>query len=161
MHLHAELRHVVSMTNSLRHRFVQVIPESIDEGLLYVSIDYRVAVHSCCCGCGKEVVTPIAPTDWRMIFDGETVSLDPSIGNWAFKCRSHYWIRKNRVQWANRWTEEEIDEGRNRDAERRKSYFDNVNQATTAGGLDTKIPDSTPEPRPQRTFWEFLFNWRR
>jgi hypothetical protein len=42
-------------------------------------------------------VTPFTPTDWRMTFDGESVSLDPSVGNWNQKCRSHYVIRRNRV----------------------------------------------------------------
>jgi hypothetical protein len=51
----------------------------------------------CACGCGKEVVTPLSATDWKLIFDGKTVSLDPSIGNWGFPCRSHYWVRNNRM----------------------------------------------------------------
>ena len=36
----------------------------------------------CCCGCGEEVVTPFSPAQWQMSFDGEAVSLHPSIGNW-------------------------------------------------------------------------------
>ena len=27
-------------------------------------------------------------------------TLDPSIGNWSFACRSHYFMRKGRVVWA-------------------------------------------------------------
>ena len=70
----------------------------IEEGKIYVSIAYATAVHKCACGCGKEVVTPLSPTDWKLIFDGKTVSLDPSIGNWGFPCRSHYWVRNNRAR---------------------------------------------------------------
>jgi Family of unknown function (DUF6527) len=33
----------------------------------------------CCCGCGEKVVTPLRPTDWKLIFDGKTISLDPSL----------------------------------------------------------------------------------
>ena len=85
---------------ALTHEFVEFIPDMIEEGKLYVSIEYATTVHKCCCGCGKEVVTPLSPTDWKLIFDGKTVSLDPSIGNWSFPCRSHYWIRNNWALWA-------------------------------------------------------------
>ncbi|MGN5478201.1 DUF6527 family protein [Cupriavidus basilensis] len=41
-----------------------------------------------------QVVTPFTPTDWRMTYDGATVSLHPSVGNWNQRCRSHYVISK-------------------------------------------------------------------
>ena len=50
---------------------------------------------------------------------GASVSLDPSIGNWNFPCQSHYWIDRNRVRWAGRWTPEQIDRGRQRDNDRK------------------------------------------
>ena len=74
----------------LQHRFVPHIPEKLEPKVLYISMEYATAAHSCCCGCGEEVVTPLTPTDWRMTFDGETISLSPSIGNWNLRCRSHY-----------------------------------------------------------------------
>jgi len=83
----------------LKHCFVHYIPEQLEPGTIYISIDYATAVHICCCGCGEQVVTPFNPTDWKLIFDGETISLYPSIGNWKFKCRSHYWINKNIIEW--------------------------------------------------------------
>jgi hypothetical protein len=89
----------VKIRSQLPHRFVEFVPESLEDGILYVSLTYATASHRCCCGCGREVVTPLSPTDWKMIFDGENVSLHPSIGNWEFPCRSHYWIREGRVQW--------------------------------------------------------------
>jgi hypothetical protein len=76
-------------------------------GVVYVSISYATAVHRCCCGCGGEVVTPLSPTDWTLIFDGEAISR-PSIGNWSFSCQSHYWIRRNTVEWAPRWSKDKI-----------------------------------------------------
>jgi hypothetical protein len=84
---------------------------------------YGTAVHRCACGCGEKVVTPFSPTDWKLIFDGETVSLHPSIGNWNFKCRSHYWIRENRVDWAPQWSAEEIAAGRAADQRAKDGYF--------------------------------------
>ncbi|WP_353963011.1 DUF6527 family protein [Streptomyces sp. NBC_00365] len=36
------------------------------------------------CGCGRKVVTPLAPQEWKLTLDGVSVSLHPSIGNWSF-----------------------------------------------------------------------------
>lgn len=101
---------------SLRPEFVEFIPDALQPGVLYVSVRFATAAHRCCCGCGREVVTPLTPTDWALTFDGETVSLHPSIGNWSFPCQSHYWIARNGVRWARRWTPEEIRAGREFDA---------------------------------------------
>jgi hypothetical protein len=30
---------------------------------------FAMASHLCFCGCGNKVVTPIRPTDWRLIFE--------------------------------------------------------------------------------------------
>ena len=87
----------------LTHVFVKSVPEQLEDGVIYVSIEYATAIHKCCCGCGNQVVTPLSPRDWKLTFDGETISLQPSIGNWNFKCRSHYWITRNRVEWCAEW----------------------------------------------------------
>ena len=87
---------------SIRHEFVDLIPDTIEDGVLYVSVMYATALHLCCCGCRLEVVTPLSPTDWSLTFDGDTVSLRPSIGNYSFPCRSHYFIERNRIRWASR-----------------------------------------------------------
>lgn len=82
-----------------RPEFVEFIPENLKPGVLYISIEYSTASHLCPCGCGQMVITPIQPTQWSLTWDGESVSLYPSIGNWGFFCKSHYWIRKNRIIW--------------------------------------------------------------
>jgi len=102
----------VKRVAEVRPVFVHHIPESLVAGDLYISVEHGTVVHLCCCGCRKEVVTPLSPTDWRLIFDGETVSLEPSIGNWAYPCRSHYWITRNRICWAAQWSQDEIDAAR-------------------------------------------------
>jgi hypothetical protein len=84
----------------LRPEFVEYIPERLEEGVLYISRRYATATHLCCCGCGREVVTPLNPAKWRLAEKNETVSLHPSVGNWSFPCQSHYWIEGNRVRWA-------------------------------------------------------------
>ncbi len=106
----------------LGHEFVERIPERLEEGVLYVSILYATAMHLCACGCGREVVTPLTPTDWEIAFNGETVSLSPSIGNWSFQCQSHYWIRRGRVRWARWMSREEIERSRERDRRRKERY---------------------------------------
>jgi hypothetical protein len=129
-------RAAVNRIDTLRHRFLERIPEVLDDGVLYLSVEFCVAVHKCCCGCGSEVVTPLSPTDWQATFDGESVTLDPSIGNWSFQCRSHYWITNCRVVWAAAWSQEQINAGRRVDNARKERYF-----SATA---DTSIPDIDP-----------------
>jgi hypothetical protein len=105
------------------HRFVEHIPECLEPGILYICMEYATAVHSCGCGCGEEVVTPFAPTDWRMMFDGETVSLWPSIGNWNFACRSHYVIQHGQVVEAGAWTDDQVEFKRRKDRAAKALYY--------------------------------------
>ena len=87
---------------TLQHEFIHLIPDALDDGVLYVSIPYATVIHKCCCGCGNEVATPLDPSDWEMVFDGKSISLSPSIGNWSLPCQSHYWIDRNHVRWIRR-----------------------------------------------------------
>ncbi len=118
---------------AIRHEFVDYVPEELEDGVVYVSIRYSTAVHLCCCGCGIEVASPISPADWELTFDGESITLHPSIGNWSLPCRSHYWIRRNHVQWARSWTAREIAAGRKRD------------QMATEARFGAKAHDSTTD----------------
>lgn len=142
---------------TLTHQFVEHIPEKLEEGTIYVSIAFATAAHKCCCGCGSEVVTPLSPTDWKLIFDGQSVSLDPSIGNWNFPCRSHYWIKRNRVRWASRWSQEEVNVGRAHDALVKERYFDNtkapaVHDAVAGAGRPG-------EGKSKDSLWQRLKKW--
>jgi hypothetical protein len=107
----------------LPHKFVEFIPEVIEDSVLYVSVQYGTALHRCCCGCGREIVTPFTPSDWKMIFDGETISLSPSIGNWNSPCRSHYWIRHNRVEWTEDWTKEQVEAVTAKEQEEKRGLY--------------------------------------
>jgi len=116
---------------AVKHEFVEYIPAEVAEGTIYISVAYATAVHKCCCGCQAEVVTPLSPTDWSLTFDGESVSLHPSIGNWSFPCQSHYWIKRNAVLWAARWSREQIKAGRSRDeANKRRHYASTAHEPT-------------------------------
>jgi hypothetical protein len=79
--------------------FVEFIPDVIQDETLYISMKYKAARHRCACGCRSIIITPISPNHWKIYYDGKGVSLTPSIGNWSFRCRSHYWIVGNEVQW--------------------------------------------------------------
>lgn len=110
------------------HQIVELIPERLEEGILYVSHRYKTAVHKCACGCGDEVVTPLSPTDWSIQIENGIATLYPSIGNWSFTCRSHYFIRKGRVVWASRMSRRQIEHGRALDREARERYIKEVNR---------------------------------
>ena len=86
-------------TTQLEHTFVDEIPITLQSGHCYISLNYTTAAHLCPCGCGHPVFTPLSPNDWALTFNGETVSLHPSISNRLCPHRSHYWIHQNHVQW--------------------------------------------------------------
>lgn len=96
----------------LTHVFVDSFPEPLEPGKLYVSMQYASVAHSCACGCGAEVVTPIRRRGWRLAFDGESITLSPSIGSHNLACQSHYLIIENEVRWAGRLSKEAIQAGR-------------------------------------------------
>ncbi len=112
----------------LSHRFVKNIPEILEDGVVYISLEYATAIHKCCCGCGSQVVTPLSPTDWKLIFDGKTISLYPSIGNWDSECQSHYWITNDEVEWAPKWTKNRIERGKKEDRLSKEIYFQGKNK---------------------------------
>ena len=87
---------------SLCPRFVRAIPidgRQIEEGYLYIALQYNTIVHRCPCGCGGLSEIGLAPGLRTFEYDGEKVSLWPSIGARSLKCRSHYWILGNEVVW--------------------------------------------------------------
>src|SRR5260221_11057121 len=132
----------------INHQFVDAIPTDLKVGTLYISIEYATAVHKCLCGCGNEVVTPLSPTDWKLVFDGETVSLDPSIGNWSLECKSHYWIEGKVAKWAPGWSTGGIEEGRARDRRAKKQYFEDKQRAssTNIAGMTDAAPGRVKKP---------------
>jgi hypothetical protein len=133
----------------ITHEFVDFIPTIKEEGKIYISFNYSTAVHNCFCGCGEKVVTPISPTGWTLIFDGETVSLTPSVGNWGFKCKSHYMITRGHAVWAGQMSKTEIEMGRARDFINRETY---LKKESTHGA-----PPVGKDYVKQHKFWNWLF----
>jgi hypothetical protein len=146
----------------IAHCFIDLLPDTLEERTLYVSVEYKSIIHLCFCGCGKKVVTPLSPTGWSMTFDGKTVSLYPSIGNWNLACRSHYWIRNSRVQWADEWSQTEVDAGFARDAALKHDYYAKGDARIVADASDaarrgagerrlwTTLKDKLPSRRKKR-----------
>lgn len=93
---------------TLRPKFVESAPTQLEDGVLYISDRFRTALHKCCCGCGKEVVTPLNPAGWSYKMEGDSVTLKPSVGNWSFPCKSHYLIIRNEVVCAGAMTSRQI-----------------------------------------------------
>jgi hypothetical protein len=110
--------------STISHEFVDYVPAELDESILYISTKYKTASHLCACGCGFKVATPIRPAQWHLLFDGESVSLFPSIGSHQFPCRSHYFIRRGRIHWERPWTQERAERGWHSDGEDLASYYD-------------------------------------
>ncbi|NJB82053.1 DUF6527 family protein [Wenyingzhuangia aestuarii] len=94
----------------MEHRFVNYIPDYLKENIIYISNNSNIVIHLCACGCKNKVVTPISPIQWSYTYNGESISLSPSIGNWNFDCKSHYWIRDNQIVWAEKWGNGKISE---------------------------------------------------
>ena len=137
----------------LTHEFVEHIPVELKEGTIYVSMTFATAAHKCVCGCGSEVITPLSPTDWRLTYDGVSVSLDPSIGNWSFACQSHYWIQRNTAQWAGRLSQPEIAAGRAHDRLAKRLYF-NPTQTSAVQINDTSAGGSSEGDSEGGLWWK-------
>ena len=141
----------------LEHRFVETFPETLEPGVLYVSLEFGSAAHSCCCGCGEEVVTPLTPTDWSITYDGETITLHPSVGSWTLPCRSHYVISHNRVIKAAPWSDAEVAAERRRDRRAKAAHYG----LDAASDVDASVPDAEPARiQPAAYNWKKrLFDW--
>jgi hypothetical protein len=142
---------------ALAHEFVKSIPGKLEERTLYVSMEYATVTHKCCCGCGNEVVTPLTPTDWKLTYDGESISLHPPIGNWNFPCQSHYWIRNSTVKWADQWSREQIEAGRTFDRRAKKEYY--TTEYSPPDGEKPVITERAPNGAPRGSLWTRIVSW--
>ena len=109
----------------MKAEYVNYMPKELEEGILYISREYSTCAHLCACGCKKKVRTPLGETEWSVDESVEGPSLFPSVGNWQFECRSHYWIRNGKICWAENWSDEKVNTSRSLEEERRIIYFEN------------------------------------
>ncbi|MGH7285640.1 MAG: DUF6527 family protein [Polyangiaceae bacterium] len=109
------------------------MPRQLEAGVVYVSEEFEVATHLCACGCGNKVTTPLGPTEWSFKENRGKPTLSPSIGNWQWPCRSHYWITAGKVSWTGQWTSDQIESGRRAEEERRREYFESRKRRELSG----------------------------
>ncbi len=134
----------MSRTEQFEPVFVDFIPPlaDLEQGRLYISMKYTTVVHLCASGCGAKVNLPLNPSKWSLKFDGESISMSPSIGNWDLPCQSHYWIRNNRVVWAGKWDKDRIEAGRRNDQR----------------DVDDHFSRPAPQRPVKRSFWSRFFD---
>jgi hypothetical protein len=130
--------------------FVGSLPQTLPaEGTVYISIPRRATAHLCMCGCGEKVVHPLRPYRWSLTYDGETISMSPSIGNSGLACRSHYWIKKSRVEWWAPLTDDQIAFGMRRDGWSKSAHSTDI-----PGGYERAA-------EPGRRWWRKLLSWSK
>lgn len=89
-------------------RITEIKPEYVDnvpalsgmkEGVLYINKNDKWTLHLCPCGCGKPVMLPIGDYAWTLTERDKGVTMRPSVGNFDFPCKSHYYITVNKIEW--------------------------------------------------------------
>ncbi len=153
----------------LEPKFVTEVPPELDEGVLYVSMEYGTVLHRCCCGCGEEVVTPLTPTDWKLTFDGVGISLSPSVGNWNLPCQSHYVISRNAVLEAGPWTRQMVDAEMQRDKAAKALHYGHgatppidaapINEDTALDANNTAPPTRLSKRAGIRSLFARIVRW--
>ena len=143
----------------MQHKFVEFMPGHIQEGIIYISPEYGTVIHLCACGCGEEVNTPLSPTGWKLTYDGKNIALDPSIGNWNFDCRSHYWIKNNEVVWAENWSDTHVKYKRDHDRKQSDKYY-RIGRPEKKG-YEPEPDNLKKEPPAQilKPFWKRVLGW--
>jgi hypothetical protein len=135
----------------IRPEFVDRIPKTLNDGVIYISRKFGTAAHNCCCGCRTKIITPLKPGRWRLEETGNSVSISPSIGNWSAACQSHYWITDNRIDWARAFTPAEIAANRASDQRvRQKAY---AYRLSREGGFWRRLWEMA------KTLWATLKSW--
>lgn len=85
--------------------YVDTIPEELEEGIIYISHKYGIAIHLCACGCKGKTVTGLNPhwnnSGWNLTDNDGKITLRPSIGNFSGEnpYHAHYFITNNQIQW--------------------------------------------------------------
>jgi hypothetical protein len=75
--------------------FVDSIPDTLKQDIIYISLQYKTSVHLCLCGCGNLSVAPLNKDGWTLIKNSDKVSFSPSILNNNCPNKYHYIITNN------------------------------------------------------------------
>ena len=106
---------------------VERFPSVIEPGSLYWSREFKMCAHRCACGCGDVIQLPVDELNYRIVERDSGVTLRPSVGNWGV-CDAHYLITGGEVEWARKWSPEEIAIARAMEDARREAHFGPVPQ---------------------------------
>ena len=94
-----EVRHVPDLTESM-------FPwgPKLEDGVFYVEDGSPYVGYNCPCGCGKVVILPTKKhqpdyNGWGFSENNGKVTLSPSVLSAGFDCKSHYFIRDNKIDW--------------------------------------------------------------
>lgn len=86
---------------AIKNVHVDLMPDILEEGILYISSKYLCSKHKCFCGCGEVVVLDL--TRWLHLkadtMSYAPVSVTPSVGSFNLPCKSHYFITYDTVEW--------------------------------------------------------------
>lgn len=140
-------------------QFIESAPPELSEGVLYISERYRTALHKCCCGCGTKVVTPLNAAGWWYTVYRDKVTLRPSIGNWSFPCRSHYFITLNQVVWAGSMTARQIKSVKSRDLRDQGEMIAKQNKEKLAAGQVEASEVQNSSPSRISRWWSAARRW--
>ena len=88
-------------TTELTPNYCDYIPDELKEGVLYISTNFKIAIHLCACGCGEQTVTPLGKDEWTLKDGGGKITLRPSIGNFLGESpyHAHYYVTENKIEW--------------------------------------------------------------
>lgn len=78
------------------------IPETLEHGYVYISEEFKIAMHLCACGCGEATAMSFnEPSGWTLTHENGTVFFKPSIGNFSGEnpYHAHYFITENKIDW--------------------------------------------------------------
>ena len=120
---------------------VRFLPKLMEEGVLYVSVEYGIAGHLCPCGCKNKIMTPLDPTEWSFQDATDGPTLYPSIGNWQLPCKSHYWITNGDIEWSYEWSAEEILAGSLFEERKRKAYYKDLEERQIKKSIYRRVLD--------------------
>nr|WP_246728134.1 DUF6527 family protein [Mesorhizobium japonicum] len=107
----------------MRLEAVHYIPAALEPGVLYVSDQYKIAMHLCACGCGSRVPVSLGPAGWTVTVRNGKPTVRPSIGSGQLPCNSHYYITDGRVDWLRPMTASQTVAALQFDHRRREDHY--------------------------------------
>lgn len=78
---------------------------TLTPGELMLGQDKDIIQFLCPCGCGKEIYLTskewcdVRGKNWSILEKDGKVTLWPSVNATGFECKSHFWIKDNKVVW--------------------------------------------------------------